>query len=112
MEAASKAQTVVKWFNNHSRALGILHVEQTHTLGKTLALVFAVVTRWTSVYQSLCRLLECIRPLRAIAVSQKDVLLLAGGKTPKAKQAASEVLGILNDEQFWTDITRYVHILF
>lgn len=113
MGAASQAQTVVKWFNNHSRALGILRDQQTHTLGKTLALIFPVVTRWTSVYQCLRRLIECFRPLRAIAASQKDALLLAGGKTPKAKQVASEVLGILNDEQFWIDITRcaYIHTL-
>ncbi|KAG8703967.1 hypothetical protein FRC11_010315, partial [Ceratobasidium sp. 423] len=44
----------------------------------------------------------------AIAVSQREALLLAGGKTPKAKEAAKEVLDILNNDQFWMDTARTV----
>ncbi|CAE6515560.1 unnamed protein product [Rhizoctonia solani] len=108
MDSTNKAQIIIKWFNNHSRALGLLRQEQHHTLGKTLALIMAIATRWTSHYHSLRRLLDCIRPLRAIAVSQRDTLLLAGGKAPKAREAASEVLDILNSDQFWMDIARTV----
>ncbi|KAG8682309.1 hypothetical protein FRC11_015059, partial [Ceratobasidium sp. 423] len=53
-------------------------------------------------------LLDCIQPLRAIAVSQREALLLAGGKTPKAKEAVKEVLDILNNDQFWMDTAHTV----
>ncbi|KAF8601982.1 hypothetical protein BDV93DRAFT_444985, partial [Ceratobasidium sp. AG-I] len=104
--AADRAQEIVKWFNNHSRALAILREEQIHTLGKVLALLFAVLTRWTTVYQSLRCLLECIRPLRAIAVSQQTALIEAGGNQGNAKQVTLGVLHTLNNEEFWTSITR------
>lgn len=109
--ATSKSQIIVKWFNNHSKALGILWNEQTHTLGKILALLFSVITRWTSTYHSIKQLLECICPLCAIAVSLQDQLIEAGGKLPQAKEAALEVLSILGDNSFWEDAARYVILI-
>ncbi|KAG8686762.1 hypothetical protein FRC11_008405 [Ceratobasidium sp. 423] len=88
---ATKAQIVVKWFNNHSHTLGLLRQEQHHMLRKILALILAVATCWSSFYQSLC---------------QREALLLAGGKTPKAKEAVKEVLDILNNDQFWMDTAQ------
>lgn len=111
MDVGDRAQEIVKWFNNHSRARTILREEQLHTLGKVLALLFCVLTRWTSLYQSLKRLLECVRPLRAIAVSQRDALIEAGGTRDNAKQVTLEVLCTLSDDGFWAGVTRYINYL-
>lgn len=52
-----KAFLVIKWMNNHSRALGMLHWEQLQTYNKTLSLILPVITWWTAHYLSLCWLL-------------------------------------------------------
>jgi hypothetical protein len=36
---------VVKWFNNHGRALGLLRKEQMSTFGRILVLVLPCLTR-------------------------------------------------------------------
>lgn len=38
------ALEVVKWFNSHSQALGLLQSVQLHKLGKILALILPVLT--------------------------------------------------------------------
>ena len=107
MQVADKAQDIVKWFNNHSRARAILREEQLHTLGKILALLFAVLIRWTSVYQSLKQLLECCQPLCAIAFSQQDTLIEAGGNRDNAQQVTLQVLRTLSNDEFWAGATWY-----
>ena len=52
------ALEVVKWFNSHSQALGLLQSVQLHKLGKILALILPVLTRWTSHYLSVRRLID------------------------------------------------------
>ncbi|KIK76263.1 hypothetical protein PAXRUDRAFT_110784, partial [Paxillus rubicundulus Ve08.2h10] len=43
---------VVKWFNNHGQALGLLQDAQMAKFGQILALILPVLTRWTSHYLS------------------------------------------------------------
>ncbi|OJA09942.1 hypothetical protein AZE42_14003, partial [Rhizopogon vesiculosus] len=42
------ANGVIKWFNNHSFALGLLNGEQMSMSDKVLALILPIVTCWTS----------------------------------------------------------------
>ncbi|PCH37394.1 hypothetical protein WOLCODRAFT_84289, partial [Wolfiporia cocos MD-104 SS10] len=69
---------VIKWFNNHSQALRMLKEETKARLGKAYALVMSVITRWTTHYLSCRRLLLLETPMRTLAVSANEVLVLCG----------------------------------
>ena len=60
-----KALNVIKWMNNHSHALGLLHQEQFSMYQKTLVLILPVITRWTAHYLSLQQLLTAKKALKA-----------------------------------------------
>jgi hypothetical protein len=44
LSCVPKALLVIKWMNNHSRALGIFHREQLQTFNKILSLIHPVIT--------------------------------------------------------------------
>ena len=69
-------------------------------------LIAGVLTRWTSIYQSLERLIQCSKPLRACALSRSDELLDAAGIDTKSRRTAKKVLDILNNPIFWKNIAR------
>ncbi|KAL0947449.1 hypothetical protein HGRIS_013556 [Hohenbuehelia grisea] len=56
MSAASRALEVVKWFNNHSKALDILRAQQLFAHRHYVALILPGTTRWTGQYCALHRL--------------------------------------------------------
>ncbi|KAG1853779.1 hypothetical protein C8R48DRAFT_610668, partial [Suillus tomentosus] len=74
------ALEVVKWFNNHSRALGILNEVQRNVFsGKTRSLILPVLTRWTSHYLSVRRLLELEMPFKEMLTTHINELKTCGG---------------------------------
>lgn len=103
----SKALDMVKWFNNHLLALGMLRAMSVEKLGKELSLILPVITRWTSHYLSVRRLLQLENPMRHLLLDSHDKLLLCAGNKREAKEKAASVLAILNDHQFWEDLRRY-----
>ncbi|KAJ8595427.1 hypothetical protein M405DRAFT_759096, partial [Rhizopogon salebrosus TDB-379] len=58
------ANEIIKWFNNHSFALGLLNTEQVSMSNRALALILPVVTCWTSHFCSVSRLLEVSKPMK------------------------------------------------
>ncbi|QRW11557.1 hAT family dimerization protein [Ceratobasidium sp. AG-Ba] len=104
---ASKAQDIIKWFNNHSRALEWLREEQKHTMQKILALLYPILTRWTSVYMALKRLLDCMPAFRALMLThtRQDFCEIAGTDR-KARERAVRIYDLINDGNFWADISR------
>ncbi|KIM64232.1 hypothetical protein SCLCIDRAFT_37040, partial [Scleroderma citrinum Foug A] len=52
IETIDNALEVVKWFNNHSRALGILRDIQCQLHEQPHSLILPVLTRWTSHFLS------------------------------------------------------------
>ncbi|KAF8834999.1 hypothetical protein BDN67DRAFT_913792 [Paxillus ammoniavirescens] len=48
-----QAADMIKWFNNHSCALGILHHEQMVTYQQTLVLILPVISQWTTHFLSM-----------------------------------------------------------
>jgi hypothetical protein len=52
-DCVMKALVVIKWMNNHSRALGLFRQEQVYMYHKFLALILPVITCWTAHYLSL-----------------------------------------------------------
>ena len=108
LECVPKALEVAKWFNNHSRASGILRAEQLSVLNKKaliLVLPGPVVTRWTAHYLSLRRLLQVEGPIKACYNKYASVLLLCAGPKADAKRKAEEVQETVEDPLFW----KHVH---
>ncbi|KAF8890190.1 hypothetical protein BD779DRAFT_1438833, partial [Infundibulicybe gibba] len=106
VKVVDDALEVVKWFNNHSRALGILKEAQRAQSQKVLGLVLPVITRWTSHYLSTRRLLELEYIFRLLALdrSQRAALLLCAGTKADAKQKAEEIFTIIDRSDFWNDL--------
>lgn len=105
--AASKAQDVIKWFNNHSRALEWLHAEQQHSLQKVLSLIYPVPTRWTSIYMALRRLLDCLPAFRGLLNNHSRMELRdVAGTDQRAREKALAVMDIIGDDSFWSGIAR------
>lgn len=108
VQVMEEALEVIKWFNSHSLALGILQEEQLHrirhTRSRVLSLILPVLTRWTSHYLAACRLLELEDHLRFIAQYRYPDLHRAAGNKSEAKRRADEVLQIVLRESFWADL--------
>lgn len=104
----SDALDVVKWFNNHSLALGMLRLVSMEKLGRELSLILPVITRWTSHYLSVRRLLQLENPIRHLLLDSREKLLLCAGKKREAKEKAAKVLDVLGDPQFWNNLRRYI----
>lgn len=77
-----------------------------HYLQKVLMLIAGVLTRWTSIFQSLERLIQCSKPLKACALNRSEELIDAAGTDARSRQTAQKVLDILNDSMFWRNIAR------
>jgi hypothetical protein len=96
-----KALHVIKWINNHSRALGIFRREQLQTFNKILSLILPVITRWTAHYLSLRRLLEVEAPMKASWMKYGQQMIDCAGPKADAQQAAHDIQTIVNEPQFW-----------
>ncbi|KAG9080203.1 hypothetical protein FRC06_006949 [Ceratobasidium sp. 370] len=109
---ADDASKVIKWFWNHSFVLGLLHKCQQDELGKILALILPVLTRWTAHYCSAAHLLDIAKPM-VICVVQHEAELLDSSGTPKSEgqAAAQEVFDIVKDTKFWTSLLEMKVIL-
>ncbi|KIM50360.1 hypothetical protein SCLCIDRAFT_34376 [Scleroderma citrinum Foug A] len=88
LKTVDKATEVIKWFNHHSCALGLLRKEQLGTYQKILALIQPVITHWTCHFLSTRRLLETSGALRSCCIKKK-------------RSSRNTVL----DVEFWPDIT-------
>lgn len=103
-----KAFSVIKWMNNHSRALGLFHREQLQTYNKTLALILPVITRWTAHYLSLRRLLDIEISIRACWMKYSKEMIECAGPRADVQQKAREIQAVVEDPQFWAQVKRYV----
>lgn len=113
INVANQVLEVIKWFSNHSIALGLLNQEQRHIGTATpLVLILPVITRWTSHYLAMDRLVTLEVPFRRLILDQstKDKLILSAGKQREAKDKARKILRIIDTATFWTKIKRYVKI--
>ncbi|TRM56789.1 ribonuclease H-like domain-containing protein [Schizophyllum amplum] len=103
IRAMDRATEVVKWFNNHSLALGVLKKEQTTRRTKVLCLILPGATRWTSHFLCISRLLEleeCLR-LLPVATERHQTLMRAAGPKRDAKNKAAEILRTIVEPGFW-----------
>lgn len=100
------ALEVIKWFNNHSRALGMLRREMEEQLGKVFALILPVITRWTSHFLACQRLLKVQLPLRNLVLHCRDQLVICAGDKADMRAKAEQIMYIIGEQSFWRDLTE------
>ena len=110
-----KAEEVIKWFNNHSRALAMLRDEQRHQYdGHVLALLFPICTRWSSRYLACSRLLAIERAVRSLIFTRIDDLVSLTPKgrtvaeTDQKQQKTRELLRTVLEDEFWNALKMYI----
>lgn len=103
-----KALLVIKWTNNHSRALGIFRREQVQTFAssKVLSLILPVITRWTAHFLSLRRLLEVEISMKASWLKYGQEMINCAGPKADVREKAREIQSIVEDPQFWTWVKK------
>jgi hypothetical protein len=105
-DCVPKALTVIKWMNNHSRALGLFRQEQFFTYQKVLALILPVITRWTAHYLSLRRLLTVEKVLKVAWLKHSETMIASAGPKHDDKVKAIAVQEVINDSQFWYHVKK------
>ncbi|KAJ2984582.1 hypothetical protein NUW54_g10457 [Trametes sanguinea] len=115
-DAMSAALDIVRWFNNHSGALELLHQAQIFTADSDerrkapLALILPAQTRWTTHFQCVARLLVLRPALQACILKNKARLMeiAARSQTTNAATTARNVIDTIEDrsESFWTRLDR------
>lgn len=108
LTTVDKAIEIIKWFNNHSHALGLLWKEQLTTYHKILALIQPVITRWTSHFLATRHLLEMSSALRSCCIKEEGLLETCGGDCQQDRFRACEIIKTVLDLDFWNDITLYI----
>ncbi|THH15178.1 hypothetical protein EUX98_g9503 [Antrodiella citrinella] len=106
IEYVDMATEVIKWFNNHGYANGLLRAQQQSINVKILVLILPVATRWTSHYLSIRRLRQLRRFIEACVALHYDDLVESVGKTKKAKDHAKKVLQYVQDGDFWKGLEK------
>ncbi|KAG8879540.1 hypothetical protein FRC20_000112 [Serendipita sp. 405] len=101
IETIDKAVDVIKWFNNHTRALGIFQAEQKARSQRVLSLFLPVLTRWTSHYLSLTRLCNLKLAMQTSVINHREDLVTAAGDRPEQTEMAEDIVAIIEDRQFW-----------
>jgi hypothetical protein len=71
-------QELITWLCSKTQVLAILHEIQIATIGKTLAVLRAVLTHWLSHYLAYCHLLE-LRPALELLVTKHEGNLMSSG---------------------------------
>lgn len=69
------ALELIKWINNHSMALGRLKAQQAMSHTVVLMLILPVLTRWTSHFVAIRRLLVLKDAIQAIVLTSYEFLI-------------------------------------
>ncbi|KAK7689437.1 hypothetical protein QCA50_007229 [Cerrena zonata] len=101
IKVMDQALEVVKWFNNHGRPLGMLREAQKAHYGSILALILPALTRWTSHYLAVTRLLDLEEAIRILVLTSRARLVQAVGDKADAIRKAEEIMDILSQPHFW-----------
>jgi hypothetical protein len=87
----------------------LLRKAQLDTTGTALAVIQAVLTRWTAHYQAYKRLLKLQGALQMLVSAEKarpnSKKLIATGER-KAKDHANKMMEVITDSTFWRAIAR------
>ncbi|KAG2360241.1 ribonuclease H-like domain-containing protein, partial [Suillus spraguei] len=92
------AQELITWLRSKTRVLAILCEIQMATIGKTLAVLRAVLTRWMSHYLAYCHLLE-LHPALELLVTKHEAHLISGGDAWS--------IATIKNATFWHALAQY-----
>jgi hypothetical protein len=105
LDCVTNALVVIKWMNNHSRALGLFRQEQLYTYNIFLMLILPVITRWTAHYLSLRRLLA-EKTLKSAWIKHSEAMISSAGAKREDRAKAIAVEEIINDPVFWYRVKK------
>ncbi|KAJ7106255.1 ribonuclease H-like domain-containing protein, partial [Mycena epipterygia] len=111
MESINEGLDIVKWFTNHSRVLELLrdqqqnmeHYKETH---RFLTLTFPMISRWIFHFLAVRRMLTLSPPMCTLYIQDYETLIQRAGDKVEAKAKAREVLALIDDPQFWKNLTE------
>ncbi|KAJ7238184.1 ribonuclease H-like domain-containing protein [Mycena rebaudengoi] len=111
MAAVDDGLEMVKWFTNHSHALGLLKEHQKLTdrfkqTGRLLVLMFPVISRWIYHFLAAHQLLTLSAPMRTLYIQDYDNLIECAGSKREAKEKAESVLEPIDNPQFWKNLAE------
>lgn len=105
-DCVPKALNIIKWMNNHGRALGLFRQEHFCTDQEKLALILPVIARWTAHYHSLRRLLTLEKTLKATWTKHSDTMIASAGSKSDDKAKARAVQKVVEDPEFWYHLKK------
>ncbi|KZT64718.1 hypothetical protein DAEQUDRAFT_769439 [Daedalea quercina L-15889] len=89
------ALEIIKWFNNHTWALGMLKDTMATKIGKVLCLILPVITHWTSHYLSVQQLIKVEHAFRQLLLDMEDNLVKCAGDKEEAQEKAMQIIAKL-----------------
>jgi len=103
------ANALITWLWSKTLILALLRNAQLETTGTALAIIRAVLMRWTAHYQAYKCLLELKATLQMLvsaeaAQPESKKMIITGDK--KAKDHATEMLNVIMNSTFWHAIAR------
>ncbi|KAF8439857.1 hypothetical protein L210DRAFT_3402144 [Boletus edulis BED1] len=98
------AQELITWLRGKTRVLALLREIQMATIGRTIAILRAVLTRWLSHYLAYRRLLE-VRPALELLITKHEFTLLASGNRIACRKTETAIVTIKN-ATFWHAMAR------
>lgn len=111
LKITNRATRLITWLRSKTLVLGLLRETRAEHGLSALAVLRAVITRWTAHYVSFRRLLELKASLQTVISAdemQPDAakkLVVTGNA--KAKRKARRMVRIVQDSLFWHGILRY-----
>jgi hypothetical protein len=100
---------LITWLQSKTIVLALLQKAQLDMTGTALAVIQAVLTRWTAHYQAYKWLLELQGALQMLVSAENARLvsmkLIATGEK-KAKDHSSKMMGVITNSTFWRAIVR------
>ena len=110
IETLDLALELIKWFNNHTRALGLLRQQQQQTDGRVLALIRPAPTRWTAIYLTISHLIEVEKAMRLLTLLHKRQLIACAGREAAQVEKITYLLDHMEKPEFWSQLREYVTV--
>lgn len=99
------AQELITWLRSKTHVLALLRELQLSTIGKTLSIIRAVLTRWLSHYLAYRRLLD-VRPTLELLITKHEADLRSTGDS-RSRAKTSAAIATIKNPTFWHAMARY-----
>ena len=110
LKATDQAEELITWLRRRTRILARIRDWQAAHGKPQRTVLRAVLTRWTSHFQAITRLLQLQNVLNAILADEKASgvvsVFLAGLRSTKEKAHAQRMIELIESGPFWHSLTR------